>query len=606
MQHRLPRIVVFALVYGVVAYLTMRFGRAAGVSAVIWPAGALAIGMMVAFAQRSAVEMASAVAIVAIVNCVGHLVVGDPVWVSLTLGAANGVALAAALWMFELAGVSRDQPTRIRSVIALFVIAAFSTLPGAAIGGVTISLWRGEPPTPFVLSWWLTHFVSLLILVPPFLFWRDREGRAAAREAASATPEGRRQRQRRGLEIVLAAAALTVAGLMVPLTGETVLLELSATMLLWFGLRFGMLVTAVSIAIYSVCVVAAALMGVWPGAERGVAEILLPLQATLALTTLPSLVVAAIMSQRERARRQLATDARRLGYALEGANDGLWDWDLRTGKTFFSARYHRMLGFEPDGCPPGRLSWAQLMHPDDLPHATRAFEDHAAGRTPFYESEMRFKRRDGRWIWVLDRGKVVERDAEGAALRAVGTLTDISERKELERALEHLATHDTLTGLANRGAFERGMARAAARLDRQGGRVGVLLIDLDHFKSVNDTHGHPAGDALLLATGVRLRGAARTDDLVARLGGDEFAVVATGQSAAEFDALAARLCETLAAPVIGDGFTVTPSVSIGVAVATASSQVGDKLVQRADRALYAAKSAGRGTWRFFGGASNVA
>ncbi|MFJ5489567.1 PAS domain-containing protein, partial [Hansschlegelia beijingensis] len=198
----------------------------------------------------------------------------------------------------------------------------------------------------------------------------------------------------------------------------------------------------------------------------------------------------------ERARRALHADARRLSYALEGANDGLWDWDLPSGQGFFSQRAARMFGYGPEEFRTASR-WDLLIHEDDRGPAKAAFEAHARGETPFYEAEVRCRHKDGSWIWIHDRGKIVERAADGTAIRAVGTYTDISERKRLESALEHLANHDALTQLANRAVFERELDRAAARMERHGGRVAVLLIDVDHFKSVNDTFGHAAGDALL-------------------------------------------------------------------------------------------------------------
>ncbi|MET0313598.1 MAG: sensor domain-containing diguanylate cyclase, partial [Hansschlegelia sp.] len=272
---------------------------------------------------------------------------------------------------------------------------------------------------------------------------------------------------------------------------------------------------------------------------------------------------------------------------------------------FFSVRACRMFGYEPREFEQ-RSHWDDLMHPDDLAQARSAFDVHARGGSEFYEAEVRCRHANGEWIWILDRGKVVERDQDGRPLRAVGTYADISERKRLEGALEHLATHDALTGLANRAAFERELGRALGRLDRQGGRVAVLLIDVDRFKTVNDTFGHATGDALLATIATRLRATVRADDLPARLGGDEFAVIASGQTAGEFDTLAARLCAALSRPVDGAGYLLEPSVSIGVAVSGLGGVAGHEVVVRADRALYAAKRAGRATWRFFGEADKVA
>ncbi|MFL1874664.1 diguanylate cyclase [Hansschlegelia beijingensis] len=601
---RMVQGVLLALGYFLVAYVTLVYGRAHGVAAVVWPANAMALGALIFLKRAGCMPEFAALAAS---NALAHWVIGDGVGPSIAIGLANGMTIGATGWLLVRTGVTQEQPTRTRSVLALFFISVVGPFPGAVLGSIPLSFAFGQTVgiAPLAFSWWLIEAVNFLILLPPCLFWRSAEQRRVAaefRRRFSNEPSARL----RTLELAAASLTLAMAGALVPLTGELWLIELSGTALLWFALRFGMFYTAVTALIFSVCAVTSALLGYWPGAhDANAPQVLLPLQAMLGLTMLPALVVAAIVSQRERARRALHADARRLSYALEGANDGLWDWDLPSGQGFFSQRAARMFGYGPEEFRTASR-WDLLIHEDDRGPAKAAFEAHARGETPFYEAEVRCRHKDGSWIWIHDRGKIVERAADGTAIRAVGTYTDISERKRLESALEHLANHDALTQLANRAVFERELDRAAARMERHGGRVAVLLIDVDHFKSVNDTFGHAAGDALLVTVARRLRSTVRTSDLAARLGGDEFAVVACGQSAGEFDILAERLCGALSEPLEGPGYVIKPSVSIGVAVVNSASAVGEEIVARADRALYAAKKDGRATWRFFAGAGKVA
>ncbi|HEY0292941.1 MAG TPA: diguanylate cyclase [Hansschlegelia sp.] len=601
---RITKAALLALAYLAIAYATVVFGRAHGVAAVIWPANALALGALILLKR---VDGWPEIVLIGAANALAHWMVGDGIPPSAALGLANGLSVGATGLLMRMGGISQDQPTRTRTVLGLFFVSVVGPIPAAVIGGLALTSAFNEGSDAigrFIWSWWLLDSVNFLLLLPPFLFWRSREQRRAAAEFRRRS-HTEPSTARRAIELAAASVTLTAAGLLVPITGQLWLIEVSATALLWFALRFGMFYTAATAAVFSVCVIAAALAGFWPGApDHGHAEVLLSLQAMLALTTLPGLLVAAIASQRERSRRALFENATRLSYALEGANDGLWDWNLNSGESFFSQRACRMFGHGAEEFP-GVAHWDSIMHEDDRGLAKAAFDAHVRGETEFYEAEVRCRHKDGHWVWVLDRGKVVERDAEGVALRAVGTYTDISERKRLESALEHLATHDALTGLANRAVFERDLEKARARLDRQGGRLAVLLIDVDHFKAVNDTFGHAAGDALLIAIGMRLKATARTGDVAARLGGDEFAVIAAGHSAAEFDALAERVNVALSEPFEGVGHSLRPTVSIGVAVATSGGEAGEELVARADRALYAAKSAGRGTWRFFGGVGKV-
>ncbi|MDR3539015.1 MAG: EAL domain-containing protein [Acetobacteraceae bacterium] len=179
------------------------------------------------------------------------------------------------------------------------------------------------------------------------------------------------------------------------------------------------------------------------------------------------------------------------------------------------------------------------------------------------------------------------------------TLEDITERRQVEATISHMAHHDTLTGLPNRVLFHDRLAEAVAR-GRRGEPCAVLYIDLDHFKSVNDTLGHPLGDALLQAVTQRLLAEVRETDTVARLGGDEFAIVQSGvQQPGDSTVLATRLIDALSAPYALDGHRLTIGTSIGIAIAPNDGEDPDMLLKNADMALYRAKSDGRGRYCFF-------
>ncbi|HWL82643.1 MAG TPA: EAL domain-containing protein [Roseomonas sp.] len=198
---------------------------------------------------------------------------------------------------------------------------------------------------------------------------------------------------------------------------------------------------------------------------------------------------------------------------------------------------------------------------------------------------------DERWI------SVVHRPVEGGGW--VATYEDVTERKQAESRLAHMARHDALTGLPNRAAFREHMVRALARV-RRGEGVAVLCLDLDRFKAVNDSLGHPAGDALLQAVAARLRACVRETDLVVRLGGDEFAVVQEGASQpTEAAAAAARIIAALSEAFEIGGHHVLIGTSIGIALAGLGTPDADVLMRCADLALYRAKEDGRGAFRFF-------
>ncbi len=195
------------------------------------------------------------------------------------------------------------------------------------------------------------------------------------------------------------------------------------------------------------------------------------------------------------------------------------------------------------------------------------------------------------WLGIRAADLTDDPDVGGVVIH----VTDISDRKRAEEALAHQAFHDALTGLANRALFADRVEQALRRGVRGQGQPAVVFIDLDGFKGVNDTLGHPAGDALLREVARRLRSVVRLDDTVSRLGGDEFAVLVeqAGSGPEEAVATAERVLGALAVPFTLERQTVTISGSVGIAVAQGGT-TGDSLIGDADIAMYAAKMAGRG------------
>ncbi len=193
------------------------------------------------------------------------------------------------------------------------------------------------------------------------------------------------------------------------------------------------------------------------------------------------------------------------------------------------------------------------------------------------------------------------RDEEGIVRNYVGTFTDITRLKQSQEQLEHLARHDALTGLPNRLLLLSRLEHAVERLKRHRGLGAVLFMDLDRFKVVNDSLGHPAGDELLKAVADRLRRRLRDSDTLARLGGDEFvAVLEDLTSAEQAGAVAQSLIERLSEPFhIAGGREVYVGLSVGVSLFPLDGQNAQSLIQEADTALYAAKEGGRGTYRFY-------
>ncbi len=208
-------------------------------------------------------------------------------------------------------------------------------------------------------------------------------------------------------------------------------------------------------------------------------------------------------------------------------------------------------------------------------------------------------RKDGATA-ILRTKKIAILDADGRPEYLLGISEDIAERKRAEAQIARLAHYDPLTELPNRLLFQKDLSDALARAARREDLVAVHCVDLDRFKVVNDTLGHPVGDALLKAAAERLRGCVREGDTVARLGGDEFAVVQTGlNDLTGATRLAARIVEALEAPFDLRGHQVVIGGSVGVAVSPDDGLDSDELLKKADMALYRAKADGKGTFHFF-------
>ena len=254
--------------------------------------------------------------------------------------------------------------------------------------------------------------------------------------------------------------------------------------------------------------------------------------------------------------------------------------------TFVSERCRDLLGYEPEEWLTEPGFWEAHLHPDDRLAAIAA-ADAAIEGVNDTRLEYRFQAADGSYRWFHDAVQVV-RDRSGVR-RLVGVMLDITKQKALEARLAHAASHDSLTGLRNRAEL---LVTASALLtDAAALPVGVLFIDLDGFKALNDRRGHQAGDAVLRVVAARLSGAVRDEDIVGRIGGDEFVVVVPRATMGGIRALAARTRRSvLGAFSLGDARLVI-TASIGTAISSPGDSVDD-LMDRADRAMYRAKRRG--------------
>ncbi|WP_432377230.1 bifunctional diguanylate cyclase/phosphodiesterase [Duganella sp. P38] len=300
-----------------------------------------------------------------------------------------------------------------------------------------------------------------------------------------------------------------------------------------------------------------------------------------------------------------AAAAEKIELALNGANLGLWEWHMPDDVCTVDGRAAAMLGYTEEELNAGAIDWRSLIRPDDVAGIEAALAAHLADGARSFEAEFRLRHRAGHWIWVQSRGRVVERAADGTPLRMLGTRMDISARKLAEAEIAHLAFYDGLTNLPNRRLLLDRLHHAIAKAARGGAHGAVLFVDLDNFKSLNDTMGHDMGDRLLEMVAFRLTEVTRETDTVARLGGDEFVILLEDlggdqqQAMGNAAAVAGKVLESLSRSYTLDAHALRSTPSIGVVLFGAEHHTINDLLRQADMAMYEAKAAGRATFRFF-------
>jgi diguanylate cyclase (GGDEF)-like protein/PAS domain S-box-containing protein len=285
----------------------------------------------------------------------------------------------------------------------------------------------------------------------------------------------------------------------------------------------------------------------------------------------------------------------RLADVIWATDVGIWDWHIASGALTVNERWAGMMGYAPNELAPLSITaWEMLVCPEDLATLRAKLQQLLQEPEASLAHEFRVRHRSGRWVWVLARGRVVERSLDGAAIRISGSTTDISGRKASELKVTRLATLDTLTGLYNRSVFNQRLDEMIALSRRTRQVFSLVMLDLDGFKPVNDQYGHPVGDKLLKAVAAELAAECRQEDIAARLGGDEFAVVlASASTEAGCEAFTRRVLARLSEVRMIDGCAIRVSASAGFCLYGGPDTDAEKMIHAADVALYRAKKAGK-------------
>jgi diguanylate cyclase (GGDEF)-like protein/PAS domain S-box-containing protein len=313
-----------------------------------------------------------------------------------------------------------------------------------------------------------------------------------------------------------------------------------------------------------------------------------------------AVVVGIDITDRLEVEEALRESQERYALAVQGANDGLWDWNLKTDEIYFSPRWQEMLGYRDGEIGDRPSEWFDRVHPEELDWLKAQLAAHLDGLSLHFEIEHRMQHKDGTYCWMLSRGLAV-RDQAQTAYRMAGSQTDITKRKLAEEQLLHDALHDSLTGLSNRALFLDRLGQAIERAKRQQGyQFAVLFLDLDRFKVVNDSLGHKVGDQLLVAIARRLERCIKFGDTMARLGEDEFTILIEDiKDVSDATRLADRIHLDLQSPFNVNGQDVFTTASIGIALNDPKYDRPEDVLRNADTAMYRAKTLGRARHELF-------
>lgn len=299
--------------------------------------------------------------------------------------------------------------------------------------------------------------------------------------------------------------------------------------------------------------------------------------------------------------RQLTLSEERYALATRAANDGLWDWDIVSNKTYYAPRFAEILGLTSEDMQSRQTAIMDYLHPEDREPFRLRLIAHLKRESAQLMVEHRVIHADGSYRWVLTCGMAVFDPVSGRALRMAGSISDIHLRKRAEDQLIHDALHDGLTGLANRALFVEHLQNTLRHADRVAGSLfAVLHINIERFHVVNDSLGYSSGDDLLRLVAARIQAQARPGDVVGRIGGDQFAVLLndisdTGEAIRFSEQLQTRLAENAEL----NGHNLYPKTRIGVALGSGGFHNAEDLIRDADNAMNRSRSSPENTITVF-------
>ncbi|WP_129134893.1 diguanylate cyclase [Luteimonas sp. YGD11-2] len=567
------------------AWLALTFARGPGELAAVWVGNGLLAGWLLTRRTRT---WPGYLAVAYAAELPARLLAGDePSYAAL-------IALCNAGEALLVAAIIRSRVPDIRNPrdwMHLGGIATAATLVACAVSGLAAAtVANGMHGQPFGIafeSWYAAHVVGMVIVATTTLV-AQRRGRGMF------TMGG-------GWSLMATMAVLVVVAIAIFVSTYPVLF-LAYPALLLVAVRHQFVGVALGVIALGLIGAYATHLGfgpLWlPGLDDGGRIALL--QLYLAGGCLMTIPMSLAMTERQRLARQLAESERRYRMLAEHSHDLIARVRADGELLYASPAAAEMFGWTPAEMLGSR--W-EILHPEDRTLQQQAMAAVLASGEPRTDV-YRVQHRDGRFVWVEGVWRPIPADDGSDRVDVMLNARDVTARvaaeqalEESRRELERLARVDALTNLANRRQFDERFEQALGRLQRHGTPVAVLCMDIDHFKRINDGHGHAAGDAVLQQFAQRLSGAVRATDLVARLGGDEFTILVENPAPGTAEAIARKIIDACNAQALdADGTALRITTSIGIAYATRPVDAVTLMAQ-ADAALYAAKDAGRNGYR---------
>ncbi|HEY0660104.1 MAG TPA: diguanylate cyclase [Lysobacter sp.] len=576
-----------SILVGITAWLSLTLALGPGELAAVWISNGLVTGWLL---SRPTQLWPGYVGAGFAAELAARLLSGDQLLHAATIGTCNIIEVLIVAGVVRRLVPDVGDPKR---WLRLGGIATVSTLVACAVSGLIAATFAkaayGSAFLTNLLTWYASHVVGMVMIATTTL--------VAHREGLGLLIAPGRRWSFVGSMLLLAAVSIGVFNFRYPV------LFLAYPPLLMVAFRYRFAGVVVGISLLTVIGSIATVLGrgpLWIIEDIGTSGRIALLQIYIAGGCLMTIPVALAMAERKRLTDRVRDSEQRYRMLADYSHDVIVRMRANGERLYVSPSARDMLGWEPAEMLGSR--W-EMVHPDDRERQAQAMAAVIASGEPRTEV-YRVRHKLGHHVWVEVVTRPIPSADEPGAMDIIYAGRDISRRVVAEQALEasrleleKLARVDTLTGLANRRQFDERFSLALLRLRRHGLPIALMYLDVDHFKRINDSFGHAAGDAVLRTFAQRLLACTRASDLVSRLGGDEFVVLIEDAElpfAAEI--IARKLIAAMGAEITVETSTLQVTTSIGIAYASEPTEAAT-LMAAADAALYDAKKAGRNTYR---------